>query len=580
VPPAYQRQCGTPHDTLGGDDVPTVDRLGRDCASAHAVLLRRGYVQFHPVLADLAGGFKPALMLGHALYWTRHWLQRHPEREGWFWKTAVEWREATALTPREQESAREGLRATGVWHERRVGAPARLHFRVDLVALAERLAALPERERSATSRWDRLTSLLGLPIIYFRPLADLAGGPAAGLVLSHLMSLQRVALQRGTVQHGGYFAISVEESRIALAISIKVQRNARDALKRAGFVQEAWTSARPSRLVARVNLAAILACLTGQEHKPLVKRGHRAGAAEAPQEDRARVVAHEGNVTRIVRLLVGSPGIPPGDGSPTRVAQSSNLKHCHRGESCRNVETRVALLSDLYSKRDSSNTPTTPARDCARLVDALGRRSSRIVEAEPPPPAAGTGEADEPSGHVELIFPPRLEAALHDGARRIVMRAPPDLRQPLLDELAGHMASKHKVIENPLGWLHALAGKAAEGNLVLTVASTIAAARAAQARYEAALANAGAGPAFANDRTPPNATAPEAVAQARARLKELRNELRAGPPARLPLESTSDATCRDLALSRTRTTLNGCALSQEGTTDQRPKGSRHATHES
>lgn len=566
--PAHQHKCLAPDDTSGGDDASTVERLGRDCASAHAVLLQRGYVQFHPVLAELAGGFKPALMLGHALYWTRHWLQRHPEREGWFWKTAVEWREATALTPREQESARAGLRATGVWQERRVGAPAKLHFRVDLAALAKRLADLPQRERSATSCWDRLTSLLGLPIIYFRPLADLAGGPGAGLVLSHLMSLQRQALQRGAVQRGGYFAISVEQSRVALAISVKVQRNARDALKRAGFVQEAWTSERPSRLVARVNLAAILACLTAQDHKPIAKRSRRHERAEAPRPDRARVIAQEGNVTRIVRLLVGSRGSEPGPRSPSRgrVAQMSNLNQEHSGERCRIVETRVALLADLYSKRDSSNTPTAPARDGARLVNDRGLRSSRLIKKLSPEVVSVSG-GEASAGQVGLILPPRLDAGLHDGARRIVMRAPPGLRQSLLDELAGHMASKHKVIENPLGWLHALASKAAAGDLVLTVASTIAAARTARERHEAALANAGAVPAFANDRTPPHATDPKEVAQARARLKELRDQLRAGPPARPPLESMSDATCRDLALSQTRTTLNGCALSQEGTTD-------------
>src|SRR5207245_8741408 len=184
-----QREGVTPRDTLDATDDREIEKVTRDCASAHALLLQRGYIQFHPVLAGLVGGFKPALMLGHALYWTRHWLQRHPEREGWFWKTATEWRDATALTPREQESARHELRATGMWHERRAGAPARLHFRVDLPCLSERLAALPSQAPSPASRWDRLTTQLGLPVLYFRPLADLAGGPAAGLVLSHLISL-------------------------------------------------------------------------------------------------------------------------------------------------------------------------------------------------------------------------------------------------------------------------------------------------------------------------------------------------------------------------------------------------------
>ncbi|MGR6800582.1 hypothetical protein, partial [Aeromonas veronii] len=63
-------------------------------AAVQSALSERHYIQFHPVLAELLGGFKPALMLGHALYWTRNWMMTQASgRDGWFWKTAAEWRD-------------------------------------------------------------------------------------------------------------------------------------------------------------------------------------------------------------------------------------------------------------------------------------------------------------------------------------------------------------------------------------------------------------------------------------------------------------------------------------------------------
>ena len=87
-----------------------LDVLGQEHARARAALMEHGFVQFYPLLASLVGSNpKAALMLGHALYWTRTYLVKKPERDGWFYKTASEWREATGLTQREQESARDEL---------------------------------------------------------------------------------------------------------------------------------------------------------------------------------------------------------------------------------------------------------------------------------------------------------------------------------------------------------------------------------------------------------------------------------------------------------------------------------------
>ncbi|MBW8833363.1 MAG: hypothetical protein JF606_29115 [Burkholderiales bacterium] len=69
-------------------------------------------------------------------------------------------------------------------------------------------------------------------------------------------------------------------------------------------------------------------------------------------------------------------------------------------------------------------------------------------------------------------------------AIRVVEAAPMDYRQLLLDELAGHMRSKRKNIDSPLGFLHTITRKAIKGTLVATMANEVA--RVRQAHAEAA----------------------------------------------------------------------------------------------
>ena len=89
-------------------------------------------VAYHPSLAGALGSVTGAIMLSQALYWT----QRLPEaRDGWFYKTALEWQEETGLTRREQETARKKLVKSGVFEEVRKGVPCRVHYKVDIAAL-------------------------------------------------------------------------------------------------------------------------------------------------------------------------------------------------------------------------------------------------------------------------------------------------------------------------------------------------------------------------------------------------------------------------------------------------------------
>ncbi|WP_204307992.1 hypothetical protein, partial [Klebsiella pneumoniae] len=68
------------------------------------------------------------------------------------------------------------------------------------------------------------------------------------------------------------------------------------------------------------------------------------------------------------------------------------------------------------------------------------------MTAEPAAPVQAVATAGAESA--VLIMPKRLDVALHDAARTMVLDAPAGLRQAILDELEGNLASKRKSIES------------------------------------------------------------------------------------------------------------------------------------
>jgi hypothetical protein len=88
-------------------------------------------IVYHPSLARLLGSLKAAIFLEQLMYWT----PRAKDRDGWVYKTAVEWEEETGLTYEEQKLARKILRKHGVMEERRARIEHRLYFRVNRQAL-------------------------------------------------------------------------------------------------------------------------------------------------------------------------------------------------------------------------------------------------------------------------------------------------------------------------------------------------------------------------------------------------------------------------------------------------------------
>lgn len=94
-------------------------------------------IAFHRVFVTISGSVLAGLLLSQAVYWT----PRGHSEDGWFHKTRDEWMAETGMSRTEQETARKKLLAiktkegVHVWAEERRGVPAKMWYRVDVVAL-------------------------------------------------------------------------------------------------------------------------------------------------------------------------------------------------------------------------------------------------------------------------------------------------------------------------------------------------------------------------------------------------------------------------------------------------------------
>lgn len=98
-------------------------------------------------------GIIPGIFLGQLLYW-----QGKGSKGEWTYKTQVEMKNETCLTRRNQETARRKLLENGVLEEKLVGIPAQLHYRVNIVKLAECLGISSMAEPSKQVCTNRASS--------------------------------------------------------------------------------------------------------------------------------------------------------------------------------------------------------------------------------------------------------------------------------------------------------------------------------------------------------------------------------------------------------------------------------------
>lgn len=109
------------------------------------LLLDKHVVAFHRGLAHAVGDAVTGLLLSQFWYWSRIY---EADRDGWFYITQEQILDQTALTRREQETARRNLRELQLIEETKHGLPARLWIRVNRPAVKRILQEYAETQWS------------------------------------------------------------------------------------------------------------------------------------------------------------------------------------------------------------------------------------------------------------------------------------------------------------------------------------------------------------------------------------------------------------------------------------------------
>lgn len=552
----------------GGNEV-----AGGMTATMRAVT-SQGFIQFHPSLAERLG-FKAALFLGHALYWSRHLAKTQPKRNGWFFMTARQWQQATGLTTREQTSVRELLVEQQLLVERIAGKPARMHFRVDLTRMAHWAGLHADEDGSSTITWEQFSPWMRGCVNFYRPLVDAAGGSvAAALYLSYLLHAQRLCAFNSD-QADGFFPVSQDDVRIALCLGPKTQRNARDKLRQLGLLHERYGLVRLDldALGLALGQPATTQAFAGRRPAPVTPVRVTPAATKAPTNQPnagllERMVG-QGDADQLAvatrRWLAPSSTLaqsqqdrhtPPSDGTCQPSAVLSKLEVAllsklgpqvaqNANQTCPFVETNLPFCRTHIQEQSNTTTTTTRAgasepqpsfdktASCRRRASEIsapaGVCTESVAEGNPFVRQADSTSNDQP----ELQLPRALHPEWHDAVRHTLLTAPQAVRQQLLDELEGQLGIAGKTIANPPGYLHALIRRHASGELVLAMADQVATSRRQRERHQALLeqsqrvqpvrtdANAQAGHA-----TPPNDS--EVARNALQRLRELRQQFQAG----------------------------------------------------
>ena len=454
------------------------------------------YITYYPSLTPICGSYKAAAMLSVALAWTRNWLNKHPEREGWFWKTRTEWQHETGLSRCEQENARKALAARGLLQEARRGMPARMHFRIDLDRLGQLLAQSAQanltdwdwdKDKDKDRNWDwddpLLRRLLGRPVALYRRITWAAGSLSGGLLLSHLLLACRKDLALNGPSEGWLRYFPQLIGRHCQLSRYEID-GARSRLTERGFLEARYTKTLPTNRVLRLRfdrlIAAIEACHAGvagvkpDDHASLPHSAIQASDKPAIQTG----VFRHPESGQTGQLALDEPAdrqVPnPPTSRPVLPNSPSGAKpHSHRA---RGLPSRTSEKPQEIKPYP----PPAPARAQPTVSAANGgwRRS----EGEPIGPAPSESEPAAPEQ--PLVFSGKLLLAEQAIARQWLADIDPELRQLVLDEHSGMVRARE--VWNPLGYLQTLIQTARAGRFTPTIAFRVAQSRQdALARAEA-----------------------------------------------------------------------------------------------
>lgn len=99
-------------------------------------------VAFHPILTTVTGSSIASIVLSQAIYWDRIVRKAMPDRLGWWYKTADEWREETGLLRSELEKGVAVCLKRGFLFKEKRGQSNKSHYKVNWDGLQEALGGL------------------------------------------------------------------------------------------------------------------------------------------------------------------------------------------------------------------------------------------------------------------------------------------------------------------------------------------------------------------------------------------------------------------------------------------------------
>ncbi|MEY4729058.1 MAG: hypothetical protein RL020_216 [Pseudomonadota bacterium] len=404
--------------------------------------LGRHYITYYPSLARVTGGPKPALMLGHAIYLTRDLLSKEPERQGWFWKSRTDWLLATGLDRREQETARDTLKKLGLIREMLGGMPARRFYQLDLNRLGQLLCSEASKPFHGW-QWEdaAMRVLLGRIMVFYAPLAWVAGSVAGGIYLSQLLSDRRNSTQASSLlSANGYLVSRSNRHWEDLAIGTKSIRNAREVLEQEKILDIGRESKARGMLLLRINLVRLTEKITEKRNE--------------------------------IHSLLESSNLQlpfsPNWRKPPDLFDDFNVAQNAQQTVAQNAQQTVALFAHQVGRKGQVSIKAFNKHTYNHLqTDVITQ-----PEADETKNAGGGGSFsafDKQKTTNELIYPAFMTAQEKTSAWQIICAC--DNPQLLLDEIEGQ---RHiKILTSPLGYLARIAEKARQGQFAATAGLTI-----------------------------------------------------------------------------------------------------------
>jgi hypothetical protein len=156
-------------------------------------LLGSKKIAYDAELAKMLGSVPAAVFMSQGLFWQESAIYRDHiaviEGTEYINKTAAEWYDETGVTPEQQKSVRDKLKALGLICEVKAGIPARLYIRFDLAALVAAIELYQKTGKSLVldgRNKDRYNTETGIGILPIQ----------AGVNYSHNKESLRESLKR------------------------------------------------------------------------------------------------------------------------------------------------------------------------------------------------------------------------------------------------------------------------------------------------------------------------------------------------------------------------------------------------